>query len=122
VGFRNSSTSKSCPSTIEAADNPNTPDSHLCWRLLTKSRISRHGYWKAVYGAHTACSDEDISSKAKLTDNVWNANYPFYVGQDPDDADEALNVANSTAVLIFHGLLGKKGIGKGCVITTVIER
>lgn len=49
-----------------------------------------------------------------------NTNCPFYVSEDPDDAVEAVDVANSMARLIFHGLLGKKGTGKGCAITTVI--
>lgn len=62
----------------------------------------------------------NISPKAKLTNDVWNINYPFYVGQDPDDAVEAHDVANSTARLVFHALLGKKGMGKGCAITIAV--
>jgi hypothetical protein len=81
--------------------------------------INGNGYWKAVYGVPMACSNEYISSEAKLTNNVRNTNYRFYIGEDLGDAVEAVDVANSMARLIFHELLGKKGIGKGCTITTV---
>ena len=91
-------------------------EEHVCWRLHTRTKIV-NGDWVAVYGAQNACSDAVIwEGKLSIAGPLYNVNLPMHADEDPNNAGQALEVANSVARMIFEGLLGKKGVGESCVV------